>query len=67
MRIELRLPERIGRETERLADELGTPVPDLCARAVEDYIKRLSQQRAIETIDSLLRSPSKGTGDAPVR
>jgi metal-responsive CopG/Arc/MetJ family transcriptional regulator len=57
MRITMSVPERIAREAERLAREEGTAIAEFCARAVEEYVKTESQQRAIDQINALLESP----------
>jgi len=56
MQITFTLPERVAREAERLALETETSVAELCARAVEESVKQMSQQRALDLIDALLRS-----------
>jgi hypothetical protein len=66
MRVTLDLPERIAREAADLAHKVGAPVSELCAHAVEEYVKAASQQQAIDMIHAILDSPaheSHGTED----
>jgi hypothetical protein len=59
MRVVLSIPDRIGREAERLAREDGVSLAEYAARAIGSHVKAASRQRAIDAINAMLGSAGR--------
>lgn len=54
MRVTVTVPDPVGAEAEKVAEEEGVSVSALYARAVERFIEERRRERAIQAIDAVI-------------
>ena len=64
MRITVTVPDRVGEEVQRLAEEEGLSVSGIYAQAAESFVAELRKKRALEEIERLIEEADVAPGTA---